>query len=76
MFGFVQGLFCFGLIYGSVFFDFDQVYNLLLLGEGGGLGIGYIVCVGDMLESVVCVMFGDVLLWYLFVEVNGFLGVV
>ena len=69
-----QGPFRLGSTYGTTFSDFDQAYNSLSPGEGGGSGSTYTVRAGDTLESVARAMFGDASLWYMLADANGLSG--
>ncbi|MFA7601470.1 MAG: LysM peptidoglycan-binding domain-containing protein [Novosphingobium sp.] len=69
-----QGPFRLGATYGTGFSDFDQAYNALSPGEGGGAGTAYTVRAGDTLESIARAMFGDTSLWYRIADANGLSG--
>lgn len=59
---------------GVSYSDFDQAYNSLSPGEGGGAGSAYVVRQGDTLSSIAQAVYGDASLWYMIADQNGLKG--
>ncbi len=57
--------------FASQYSDFDQAYNSLSPGEGGGAGFAYTVRGGDTLEGIAQAIYGDSSLWYLIADANS-----
>lgn len=68
------GAFRLGSSQGTRHSDFDQAYDSLSPGEGGGGGGAYTVRAGDTLASVAQASWGDASLWYLIADANGLTG--
>jgi YD repeat-containing protein len=63
-----------GSTVGTRYSDFDQSFNALSPGEGGGAGTIYTVRSGDTLDGIARSILGDSSLWYRIADANGLSG--